>query len=298
MEQFFHALWHAIRHALGDSLTLVPFLFLTYLGLELLERHAGEKTKRAVARAGRAGPLLGALLGVVPQCGFSAAGAGLYAGRVITTGTLLAIFWSTSDEMLPLLLMEGAPLGKIIRILAVKVAVGVVAGFAVDLIARSLRREDNKDVPSSISELCRSGHCDCDRRPVWAAALIHTARIALTVFGVCTLLHTVIGLIGEEALGAWMGGTPVLACLLSALVGLIPNCTASVVITTLYLEGVLSAGALFSGLLVGAGVGLLVLFRVNRPVKDTLRVMGILFAVGVAFGAVFDALGLGSILGI
>lgn len=300
MEHILHALAHALLHAAKETAVLLPLLFLTYLGLELLERHAGEKTQRLVARSGKAGPLIGALLGAIPQCGFSAAGAGLYAGRVITTGTMLAIFWSTSDEMLPLLLMApDFPLGKIVKILAVKVVIGMAAGFAVDAIARLLRRRDGADdVPSGIGEMCRSGHCDCDHRPMWMAALIHTAHISLTVFAVSAALHTVFELIGEDILATFMGNTPILACLLSALVGLIPNCMSSVVITTLYIEGILSTGAMLSGLLVGGGVGLLVLFRANRPVKDTLRVTAILLAVGAMVGVVFDALSLGQWLGI
>ena len=299
MPQLLDALGHALLHAAKETAVLLPLLFLTYLGLEFLERRAGKKAHALVARSGKAGPLIGALLGAVPQCGFSAAGAGLYAGRVITTGTLLAIFWSTSDEMLPLLLMApDFPLGKIVKILAVKVAIGMLAGFAVDTLSRLLRGRREQSVPESIGEMCRSGRCDCEHHPMWLAALIHTGRIALTVFGVCALLHTAIELIGQDALGTFIGSTPYLACLLCALVGLIPNCTSSVVITTLYLKGVLSAGALLSGLLVGAGVGLLVLFRANRPVKDTLRVTAILFAVGALVGVVFDALSLGQLLGI
>lgn len=298
VQQIVHAFIHALAHAGKEALVLLPFLYLTYLGLELLERRAGERTQALIARSGKAGPLLGALLGALPQCGFSAAGAGLYAGRVITTGTLVSIFLSTSDEMLPLLISEGAGAGRIFKILAVKAIVGCLAGFAVDGIARLARRGKATEQTQAIGELCRAGHCDCDSRPLWLASLIHTLQIALGVFGVSVVLHTLLELLGEAALASFMGNTPVLACLLAALVGLIPNCTASVVITTLYLRGVLSAGAMLSGLLVGAGVGLLVLFRVNRPVRDTLRVTGILLLVGALVGACFDLLSLGELIGI
>ena len=296
--EFFHSLLHALAHAGKEALVLLPFLYLTYLGLELLERRAGERTQALIARSGKAGPLFGALLGALPQCGFSAAGAGLYAGRVITTGTLLSIFLSTSDEMLPLLISEGAGAGRIFKILAVKAFVGCLAGFAVDGIARLARRGKATEQTQAIGEMCRAGHCDCDSQSLWPASLVHTLQIALGVFGVSVVLHTLLDLLGEEALASFMGNTPLLGCLLAALVGLIPNCTASVVITTLYLRGVLSAGAMLSGLLVGAGVGLLVLFRVNRPVRDTLRVTGILLLVGAMVGVIFDALSLGALLGI
>ena len=277
---------------------LLPFLYLTYLGLELLERRAGERTQNIIARSGKAGPLLGALLGALPQCGFSAAGAGLYAGRVITTGTLVSIFLSTSDEMLPLLVSEGAGAGRILKILAVKALVGCLAGLAIDGIARLVRRDEAQEHSDKIGELCRAGHCDCDSQPLWLAALVHTLHIALGVFGVSVVLHTLLELLGEAALASFMGNTPVLACVLAAVVGLIPNCTASVVITTLYLRGVLSAGAMLSDLLVGAGVGLLVLLRVNRPLRDTLRVTGILLLVGILVGVGFELLSLGELLGI
>jgi hypothetical protein len=293
---FFESLWHAILHAIEHTLPLVPFLYLTYLGMELLERRAGEKTEQAIAKAGKAGPVVGALLGMLPQCGFSAAGATFYAGRIISTGTLLAIFWSTSDEMLPLLISSGAPASKILIILGVKVVVAMLAGIAVDVVARLIHKDHGHE--HHIGEMCQSGHCHCDDRSLWLAALIHTAQITLSVFAVSAALNLMLELLGENVLTDLLGASPLLGCLLSALVGLIPNCASSVAITQLYLSGVLSAGAMLSGLLVGAGVGILVLLRVNRPVKDSLRVIGLLFAVGLVFGFLFDIIGLGGVLGI
>ena len=293
---FFHQLWHAFLHALEHTWPLIPFLYLTYFVMELMERRAGERVEAAVARAGRAGPVIGALLGALPQCGFSAAGAGLYAGRVITTGTLLAIFWSTSDEMLPLLIFSGTRPGVILKILACKVVIAALAGFAVDLIARLTRKKDAHE--HHIGELCRSGNCGCDDRPLWLAALLHTLQITLSVFLVSLALNLALELLGEDFLSAILRSVPWLGTVLSALVGLIPNCASSVAITQLYLSGVLSAGALLSGLLVGAGVGLLVLVRTNRPFWDTLRVIAILFFVGVITGLLFDALSIGTLLGI
>jgi hypothetical protein len=299
MEQFLEALVHSLKHAGLEALSILPFLYVTYLGLELLERYAGERAERVIARSGVAGPALGALLGVIPQCGFSAAGAGLYAGRVLTTGTLLAVFLSTSDEMLPLLIASGTPLPQLFKILGIKVLVAMVAGFAVDLVSHAIRRRRGLSARHvQIDELCRVGHCECDSRPLPLASLIHTLEIVLTVFLVSLVLHTAVELIGHEAMAAAIEGVPLLGCLLAAVVGLIPNCAASVAITTLYLEGVLSAGAMLSGLLVGAGVGLLVLFRVNRPVKDSLRVTLLLLLVGLVVGISFDLLGLGALLGI
>ena len=293
---FLHSLWHAVLHALEHTWPLIPFLYLTYLGMEFLERRAGERTEAAIRRAGRAGPVLGALLGVLPQCGFSAAGATFYAGRILTTGTLLAIFWSTSDEMLPLLISSGAPLGKILTILGVKVAIAMLAGLAVDAVCRLIGKKEHHE--HHIGEMCQSGRCHCEDRSLWLAALIHTVQITVSVFAVSVALNLTLELLGENVLTDLLGASPVLACLLSALVGLIPNCASSVAITQLYLSDVLSAGAMLSGLLVGAGVGILVLLRVNRPVKDSLRVIGLLFAVGLVFGVLFDISGLGGVLGI
>jgi hypothetical protein len=301
MEHVLHALVHALEHSALEALTLIPFLYLTYFCMELLERRAGERTERIISRAGKAGPLLGALLGVVPQCGFSAAGAGLYAARLVSTGTLIAIFLSTSDEMLPLLLSAGAPPAKILTILGIKVAIACAAGFAIDGVARLCRKspgEHEHDHSEHIGELCRSGHCDCDHRAAWLAALIHTARIALTVFAVSTVLHLAVELIGQEVLGEAMSRIPLLGCVLGALVGLIPNCASSVAITTLYLGGVISAGTMLAGLLVGAGTGLLVLARINRPLRDTLRVVALLLGIGIAAGLLVDLTGVGALLGI
>lgn len=303
MDHVWHALLHALEHSALEALTLIPFLYLTYLCMELLERRAGEKTERIISRAGKAGPVLGALLGVVPQCGFSAAGAGLYAARLVSTGTLVAIFLSTSDEMLPLLISAGVPLPKTLTILGIKVAFACIAGFAIDAVAHLTRKgkcDDGHDHDHGehIGELCRSGHCDCDHRPMWLAALIHTAQIAVTVFAVSTVLHLAVELIGQASLGALMGRIPLLGCVLAALIGLIPNCASSVAITTLYLGGVISVGTMLSGLLVGAGTGLLVLCRVNRPIRDTLRVVALLLAIGIAVGVLVDLTGLGALLGI
>ncbi len=293
---FLHSLLHALAHAIEHTLPLIPFLYLTYLGMEFLERRAGEKTENIIHRTGKAGPVLGALLGVLPQCGFSAAGATFYAGRIITTGTLLAIFLSTSDEMLPLLISSGQSAGKILIILGIKVAVAMIAGLVVDIIGRRLHKQDKHD--HHIGELCESGNCHCDDRSLWVAALIHTLQITLTVFAVSAALELALELLGERALASFMSLSPLFSCLLCCLVGLIPNCAASVAITELYLSGILSAGAMLSGLLVGAGVGVLVLFRVNRPIKDSLRVIVLLFGVGLLFGTLFDLCGLGALLGI
>lgn len=275
-----------LMEAVADTLKLIPFLFVTYLAMEALEHKAGEHSERAVRRAGAAGPVIGALLGVVPQCGFSAAAATLYAGRVVSLGTLFAVFLATSDEMLPILIAEQAPLDMIAKVLGIKVAVGIVAGFAIDFALRMAHRAG--DDRMHIHELCEQEHCDCDDG-VLKSSIKHTAQVTLFIFLITLVLGAVIELVGEDALAAFMSGNPALSVVASSLVGLIPNCAASVAITELYLEGALGAGAMIGGLLTSAGIGLLVLFRTNRPMKDNVAIAGVLFAIGVLVGLALTA---------
>ena len=282
-----------ILDTLLDTAKLLPFLFLAYLLMEFLEHHAGGKTERLLTRSGKIGPLFGGLFGVVPQCGFSAASAGLYAGRLITTGTLLAVFLSTSDEMLPIMLSHGIFPYKL---LLAKFVIGVAVGFAVDLVTHLVRRGKTVKDDVQIEDICEREHCHCGDH-IALSALKHTLRIAVFLLLITFLLNTGIYLIGEDRLAGAVSNRPVLANLLAAAVGLIPNCASSVVLTELYLSDIVSVGALLSGLLVNAGVGLLVLFRNNRPVRDSFRVLAILLAAGVLAGLLIDLTPLAGILG-
>ena len=265
-----------ILDTLLDTAKLLPFLFLTYLLMEYLEHRSGDATGRLLGRSGRVGPLIGGLLGIVPQCGFSAAAAGLYAGRVVTVGTLLSVWLSTSDEMLPILISHG-----------------VAAGFAVDAVCRLFRRGEEH---SHIEDICEREHCHCEDHFA-LSALKHTLKITGFLLVVSFALNTLIYFIGEERIAALILDRPVLGNLLAALVGLIPNCASSVVLTELYLSDVISVGAMLSGLLVNAGVGLPVLFRNNRPVRDSVRVMALLFAIGLLCGLLTDFTPLGAWVG-
>jgi len=297
VDEILHLLGHVLLHTLTDTLKVVPFLFLTYLLMEFLEHRAGGATERFLSRAGRVGPLLGGLLGLLPQCGFSAAAAGLYTGRVITTGTLIAVFLSTSDEMLPILISSGADVWLILRLLLSKLAVGVLAGFFVDGVTALLRRRGIGGArEDAIEELCERENCACGDR-FWLSALKHTAYITGFLLIFTLGINLAIEWIGEERIGALVLDRPVLGSLLAALVGLIPNCASSIALTSLYLEGVISVGAMLSGLLVNAGVGIAVLFRNNRPVRDSLRVLLILFAISVAAGVLIDLTPLGAWIG-
>ncbi len=276
-----------IIDALTDTLRLVPFLFLTYLAMEAIEHKAKGKTEEWIERAGSTGPFVGALLGAFPQCGFSAAASTLYAGRVISLGTLFAVFLATSDEMLPILIAEQQPV-LIIKILGAKVIIGMVMGFIIDAAMRLVKRNE-KHV--HIHELCEQEHCDCEEGIV-KSAIRHTLHVALFVFLISLVLGGIISWVGEDTLGKFLAAQPVFSVFSSCLVGLIPNCAASVVITELFLKGTISTGAMMGGLLTGAGIGLLVLFRANRPVKQTLLIVVALWVIGVAWGLCFDALGI------
>lgn len=237
-----------------------------------------------VRKSGKAGPAIGGVLGIFPQCGFSAAAANLYAGRIITLGTLIAVFLSTSDEMLPIMISESVGVFMIGKILLIKVLFALAAGFFVDILYRK------KEEPQ-IEHLCERQHCHCERG-IWRSAFSHTWRIFLYIIVVSLILNFAIALIGEETLAAVVLNKPALSLFVSALVGMIPNCASSVILTQLYLSGVLSAGALMAGLLSGSGVGFLVLLRVNEDRKENLRIFGLLYAFGVGAGAVIQLLGI------
>ena len=282
------ALLHSIEHAALDTAKLLPFLFLTYLLMEILEQKAGDKAEVAVRRAGKWGPLMGGALGAVPQCGFSAAASSLYAGRVLTVGTLLAVFLSTSDEMVPIML-SGIASGQtdvlaLVQILLGKIVLGAVTGFIVDLL---WRRKDTVD----IHLICEQEHCDCEDGAL-KSAIKHTLKIALYLVIIGFAINLAIELLGEDTLATWFTDLPVVGVLVAALIGMIPNCASSVTVTQLFLDGVISTGAMMAGLLTGAGVGLLVLFRLNRRLKENLLIMGVLFGSGVLWGLLIDLLGI------
>lgn len=273
-----------ILDSIIDSIKLLPFLFLTYLAMEYLEHKAGEKMQEAIRTSGKGGPVIGSILGIFPQCGFSAAASNLYAGRIITMGTLVAIYLSTSDEMLPIMISQNVGIAMIAKILICKVIIGMAAGFAVDFVFR--KQEKNMQ----IEHLCEQHNCHCEEG-IWKSALHHTIEIFVYILIISLALNLVIALIGEEVLANLILNRPVLGELIAGLVGLIPNCAASVTITQLYLKGVLSAGAMLAGLLVGSGVGILVLVRVNDNRKENLRIIGLVYVIGVAAGILTELLG-------
>lgn len=284
-----------------DTIKLIPFLFLTYFLMEYLEHRTKAATQQMVRKAGRFGPLIGGMAGAFPQCGFSAAASGFYAGGVISVGTLLAIFLSTSDEMLPIFLSESVA-GTIFKILGLKVVIGAVSGFAIDFLWRlgSRKRAEYREQhhqhqehhEKDIHDLCEHEHCHCEEGSILKSALIHTAQITVFIFLVSAGIGFLVETVGQETIGSFIVNQPVLGVFLAALIGMIPNCAASVIITQMYLGGILGTGQMLAGLLAGAGVGVLVLCKTNKGAKENLGIIGILYGVSVFWGILFEVSGI------
>lgn len=291
MDTFIDIAWPVLEDSLLDTLYIIPFLFITYLAMEWLEHKTGGKAEAAIQRAGAAGPFIGAVVGVVPQCGFSAAAATLWAGRVITLGTLFAVFLSTSDEMLPIFIAEQVPLEVILKIIGAKIIIGMIMGFLVDAGLRIARRID---MPLHIHDLCEQEHCHCHdgEGGILKSAVKHTLQVTLFIFIITIVLNGMLAIVGEDVLADFLSANPALSVFGSALVGLVPNCAASIVIAQLYVQGVLGSGAMLAGLLVSAGVGLLVLVRTNRHPKENIAIIAGLYAMGVIWGLIANALGI------
>lgn len=285
-------IFDVITDTLLDALKLLPFLFVTYFVMEYIEHKTGDKGEQIIQKAGRFGPFLGSMLGIFPQCGFSAAASNLYAGRIITLGTLISIFLSTSDEMLPIFISEQVPVVTILKILGVKVLIGMATGFAIDLVIRKKLSGNREHEHLKIEEMCNHQHCHCAEGKILKSAFSHTMQIFFFIIVISFVLNLLIGIIGEDSLAGILSGKPILGPLLSGIVGLIPNCAASVILTQLYLEGLLSAGSMIAGLLVGAGVGLLVLFKVNDDFGENVKITVILYVIGVISGMIIETAGL------
>lgn len=288
-----------VLDALIDSVKILPFLFITYLVMEYLEHHTKETTEKIVQKTEHFGPLFGGLIGIFPQCGFSAAASNFYAGRVITLGTLIAIYLSTSDEMIPLFISKQFPIDTMVKILALKAVIGIVFGFLIDLVVHTHHKAKGKALndPVRIEELCEKEHCHCDDDEdsgfigIAKSALVHTIHIFVFVLILTLILGAVIEVIGHDRLSYLLKSSTFISHILAGLIGLIPNCAASVIISELYLDGMITLGTMMSGLLVGAGIGLLILFRVNPEKKENINITLLLFLIGTLSGLAIDLIG-------
>jgi len=270
-----------------DTIKLLPFLFITYLIMEYIEHKTSNKVKDVIKKSGKFGPLLGAIVGIFPQCGFSVSATNLYAGRVITLGTLISVYLATSDEMLPILLTEAVPAGTIFTILGIKLVLGIVAGFIIDFVIRMFRKEKVEEEEEKIEEICEHEHCHCEEGIV-TSAIKHTLNITIFIFFITLVLNGIIAYIGEDTIAHFISKNVILGPIVAGLIGLIPNCASSVILTELFISNVISMPVLISGVAVNAGVGLLVLFKTNKNVKENIKIVGILYLIGVLAGIILE----------
>ena len=274
-----------ILEALLDALKIVPFLFVTFFILEFLEHKLNKKTEKVLLKYKKFGPIVGGLLGAVPQCGFGTMAASLFSNKVITIGTVIAIFLSTSDEMLPIMLGHKADLSTILGILGFKVIVGVIIGLIVDLI---FRKKGYVKEHIHINDMCEDEHCHCDDKGIFSSSLVHTLKITGFILVANLVINFIVFFVGEEQLAKILLNDSLFTYFISSLVGLIPNCVSSVVITELYMSNLISLGTLFSGLLTGSGLGILLLFKQNKNLKENVTVLSVIYFVGVVVGIVVD----------
>ena len=281
-------LFEIVHHLMHHSLRLLPFLFVTYLLMGVIDHIASDNTHKIIAKAGKYGPIWGSLFGAFPQCGFSAAASYFYVGRVITVGTLIAIYMSTSDEMLPILISSQVPASKIAKIIITKIFIGMLSGFLIEIIWSWLGQKNKIKKPVEPVKIV-SCEC-CSHQGIIMGALKHTLQTWLFIVLISFIVEIVVHLVGVDTISLIFSDIPVLGELIAGLVGLIPNCAASVVITQLYLDGIIGIGPMMSGLLVSAGVGLLVLFKENHSVRENLIITGLLYTLSISWGVFLETI--------
>lgn len=276
---------HVLLHAFLETLKSIPFLFIAYLLMEFIEHKASEKMESSLRKLNKAGPAIGTALGCIPQCGFSGTASNLYTTGIITEGTLIAVFLATSDEAIPLLISNPEAHGAIWKLLLCKLGIGIVAGFAIDLIYRLMR------VKKAPMDLCEDCGCD-EEKNIWIPTIKHTVKISIFILIVNIILGFAIALLGHDRLNAILLSGSLAQPFVTALIGLIPNCAVSVALTELYVGGSLSFGSAVAGLCSGAGIGLTVLFKSNKNWKENLRIVGILYLISSIFGFVLMLCGM------
>lgn len=268
-----------IEDTLLDILKVLPFLFIAFLIIEIIEHKFNKKTEKAIKKAGRFGPIIGSVLGAVPQCGFSVLATNLYITRIITLGTLISIYLSTSDEMLLIMIAEKTDFSKIAQIVLIKIFIGMFFGFIIDLF---VQKEEKQNF-----EICDDEHCHCDEHYI-VSAIKHTLKTSIFILIITFILNLLFYYVGEDSIKEIFNKSNLFTPFLSGLIGLIPNCGASVIITELYINNVLSIGQSIAGLLTNSGVALLVLFRSNKNIKENIKIVGILYLIGVLSGFILE----------
>lgn len=301
-------MFEIIEETLIDSIKLLPFLFITYLIMEYIEHKMGDKAKKAIKKSGKFGPIIGSILGIFPQCGFSASATNLYAGRVITLGTLIAVYLSTSDEMLPIFISEAVSPSIILKVLGIKLLIGMIAGVIIDLVIRIVHKRKNKKAIEEaktenikieedndeieIGHFCEEEHCHCEEGSIFKSALKHTINIFIFIIIITFIINIAVHFIGEENIANLLYNKTIIGPLIAALIGLIPNCAASVILTNLYLEHVISAASMIAGLLTGAGIGIAILFKTNKNIKENIKIVILLYSIGAISGMILQLIGL------
>lgn len=277
-----------ILDTLIDLLKLLPFLFIAFFIMEYIEHKLSKKSKKLVEKSGKYGPFIGSILGAFPQCGFSVSATNLYATKIITLGTLISIYLSTSDEMLPILISEGINISFIIKTLLLKILIGMLSGVIIDYI---FKKNNNKYTSNGIEHFCDEEHCDC-KHNILLSVIKHTLSIGIFIMFISFILNIGMEYLGNETINHIFMKNSLFGPFITSLVGLIPNCAASVAITELYLNGSITYGSMLSGLLTGSGVALLVLFKVNKNIKENIKIFIITYGIGVIAGIIIDLIGL------
>lgn len=279
-----------IIDTLLDAIKIFPFLLIAFLIIEIIEHKLTTKTRDVILKSDKFGPLLGGVLGVIPQCGFSVLATNLYITRIISLGTLVSIYLSTSDEMLPILLSEKVNISIITELLLTKFLIGMTCGFIIDFIIRKKSKSKKETVDENYS-ICKDEHCHCEDENLFLSSLIHTLKTLLFIIGVSFTLNVIMEYLGNEYISRIFMKDSFFSPFLSSLVGLIPNCGASVILTELYLNGAISMASVTAGLLTGSGVALLVLFKTNKDLKENLTILSLIYFIGAFSGVIIEIIG-------
>ena len=276
-----HEFLHILEHSLLDSIKLLPFLFIAFFIIELIEHKLSDKSKKVISKSGKYGPILGSLLGLIPQCGFSVVATNLYITRILSLGTLISVYLSTSDEMLVILLSRNASISTILPLLGTKFIVGLISGFIIDFLLRNKKKE------KQTYSICEDEHCGCeDEENLLKSSLIHTIKTFIFIFIATFIITLVFELFGEEYLSKLLLKDTLISPFITSLIGLIPNCASSVILTELYLSNSINFASIISGLLTGSGVAILVLFKSNKNIKENLTILSLVYGIGVITGII------------
>ena len=278
---------HIIIHTLKDGIRLFPFLFIVFLIIEYIEHKFNNKSEDIISKSGKYGPIIGALFGLFPQCGFSVIATNLYITRIISLGTLIAVYLSTSDEMLPILISNQVDIKLILKILLIKFIIGMFFGLIIDFIIRKLNIKFKKDY-----SICKQDKCGCEHKNIFVSSLIHTVKILSFLILVTFVLNVIMTYLGKDFITKSFLNNSFFSPFLTSLVGLIPNCSASVILTELYINNGISFAGLIAGLLTGSGVGILVLLKSNRNVKENLFILALIYLIGSFSGIIINLIGL------